>query len=53
LLDETPGEAVRLFKLYRGLLDGSSTGDAVWHELKVESKLGVTLGTLSHGRSGS
>ena len=53
LLDETPGEAIRLFKLYRGLLDGSSTGDALWHELKVESKLGVTLGTLSHARSSS
>jgi U32 family peptidase len=53
LLDETPEDAARLVKLYRGLLDGSLTGDALWHELKVESKLGVTLGTLSRAHSSS
>jgi len=28
------------------LLDGSRTGDDLWRELKAESRLGVTHGTL-------
>jgi putative protease len=46
LLDEDREGARRLISLYRGLLDGSRTGDDLWRELKAESRLGVTHGTL-------
>ena len=46
LLDEDQENARRLISLYLGLLQGSRTGDALWHELKAESRLGVTNGTL-------
>jgi U32 family peptidase len=46
LLDEDQEGARRLISLYLGLLDGSRTGDDLWHELKAESRLGVTHGTL-------
>jgi U32 family peptidase len=46
LLDEDQENARRLISLYLGLLQGSRTGDDLWHELKAESRLGVTHGTL-------
>ena len=48
LLDEDRDSACRLISLYLGLLEGAGTGDDVWHELKAESRLGVTHGTLSN-----
>ena len=48
LLDEDREGARRLISLYRGLLDGSRTGDDLWRELKAESRLGVTHGTLTN-----
>ncbi|MFY9987309.1 MAG: DUF3656 domain-containing protein [Chthoniobacterales bacterium] len=47
LLDEDRENARRLISLYHGLLDGSRTGDDLWHELKADSRLGVTHGTLN------
>jgi putative protease len=46
LLDEDRENARRLISLYLGLLGGSHTGEDVWHELKADSRLGVTHGTL-------
>jgi putative protease len=46
LLDEDREGARRLISLYLGLLAGSRTGEDLWHELKAESRLGVTHGTL-------
>jgi U32 family peptidase len=46
LLDEDQENARRLISLYLGLLEGSRTGDDLWHELKADSRLGVTHGTL-------
>jgi U32 family peptidase len=50
LLDEDRENARRLISLYLGLLEGSHTGDDVWHELKADSRLGVTHGTLVNAR---
>jgi putative protease len=47
LLDEDRENASRLISLYLSLLDGSRTGDDLWHELKADSRLGVTHGTLT------
>lgn len=51
LLDEDRENARRLISLYLGLLEGSHTGDDVWHELKADSRLGVTHGTLNNAGS--
>jgi len=48
LLDEDRENARRLISLYLGLLEGSHTGNDVWHELKADSRLGVTHGTLGN-----
>jgi putative protease len=48
LLDEDRENASRLISLYLSLLEGSRTGDELWHELKADSRLGVTHGTLSN-----
>jgi putative protease len=51
LLDEDREGARRLISLYLGLLTGSRTGEDLWHELKAESRLGVTHGTLTTPRT--
>jgi putative protease len=51
LLDEDREGARRLISLYLGLLSGSRTGEELWHELKAESRLGVTHGTLTNAGS--
>jgi len=51
LLDEDRENARRLISLYLGLLEGSRTGDDLWHELKADSRLGVTHGTLSNAEN--
>jgi putative protease len=51
LLDEDREGARRLLSLYLGLLAGSRTGEDLWHELKAESRLGVTHGTLTTPRT--
>jgi putative protease len=51
LLDEDRENARRLISLYLRLLDGSRTGEDVWHELKADSRLGVTHGTLNNAEN--
>jgi U32 family peptidase len=51
LLDEDREGARRLISLYLGLLAGSRTGEDLWQELKAESRLGVTHGTLTTPRT--
>jgi putative protease len=51
LLDEDRENARHLISLYLRLLEGSRTGDDVWHELKADSRLGVTHGTLSNAEN--
>ena len=51
LLDEDREGARRLISLYLGLLAGSHTGEDLWRELKAESRLGVTHGTLTTPRT--
>jgi U32 family peptidase len=54
LLDENKENARGLISLYLGLLEGSRTGDDVWRELKADSRLGVTHGTLNNaGNAGN
>lgn len=51
LLNETPDQAIRVVKLYQGLLAGSVTGQQVWQELKATNRVGVTSGTLEERRN--
>jgi U32 family peptidase len=51
LLDEDREHARRLISLYLGLLGGSHTGEDVWRELKADSRLGVTHGTLNNAEN--
>jgi U32 family peptidase len=51
LLDEGRESARRLISLYLRLLEGSRSGDEVWHELKADSRLGVTHGTLNNAEN--
>ena len=51
LLDEDRENARRLISLYLRLLEGSRSGDEVWHELKADSRLGVTHGTLNNAEN--
>jgi U32 family peptidase len=51
LLDEDRENARRLISLYLRLLEGSRSGDQVWHELKADSRLGVTHGTLNNAEN--
>jgi putative protease len=51
LLEESPAETRRVLAAYRELLEGRATGAELWRELKAQSQLGVTSGTLSNARS--
>jgi U32 family peptidase len=51
LLDEDRENARRLISLYLRLLEGARSGDEVWHELKADSRLGVTHGTLNNAEN--
>ena len=46
LLEEDAAGVARLLRTYRGLLAGDEEGTELWRNLKAQSKLGVTLGTL-------
>jgi putative protease len=54
LLEEDPAGVRRVLHTYRALLEGRAEGADLWRNLKAQSKLGVTLGTLEetgvHGR---
>jgi putative protease len=46
LLEEDAGEAGQVIASYQALLSGHRTGDTLWRDLKAQSQLGVTTGTL-------
>jgi putative protease len=46
LLDETPQELAQVIDLYRCLLGGKVTGQAVWRKLRATNHVGVTRGPL-------
>lgn len=47
LLRETREEAVRTIRIYQDLLAGRVSAEELWEVLRVESRLGVTEGTLA------
>ncbi len=46
LLEEDAAESARVIRAYQSLLAGESDGATLWRELKAQSQLGVTKGTL-------
>ena len=46
LLEEDAEESARVLRSYQSLLCGERDGDSLWRELKAQSQLGVTRGTL-------
>lgn len=46
LLEENADDATRVISLYQELLQGTRGNENLWRELKAQSKLGVTSGTL-------
>jgi len=46
LLEEDARETARILEAYRSLLAGERGGEDLWRELKAQSQLGVTKGTL-------
>lgn len=47
-VDEPPELVTEILERYRDLLAGKIDGDALWRGLRLESKLGVTRGTLKN-----
>ena len=47
LLEEDAEESARVLRSYQSLLRGERDGDSLWRELKAQSQLGVTRGTLA------
>jgi U32 family peptidase len=47
LLEESRDEATQVLRTYQQLLSGARGGDEVWRELKAQSQLGVTRGTMA------
>ena len=45
-VDESPALVTEILERYRDLLAGKIDGNALWRGLRLESKLGVTRGTL-------
>ncbi|MEZ0390279.1 MAG: DUF3656 domain-containing protein [Verrucomicrobium sp.] len=50
LLEESGDEATRVISLYQGLMNQQQSGDTLWRDLKAQSQLGVTTGTLREDR---
>jgi putative protease len=50
LLDDSPADTVRRVELYQRAICGEISGRAVWQREQLESKLGVTRGTLAERR---
>jgi len=51
LLDEAAEPTRRTIALYRDLLDGTTSGEAVWQALEASNRVGVTRGTLEERRN--
>ena len=47
LLEEDAAETARVLRTYQALMAGKQDADAIWRELKAQSQLGVTRGTMS------
>jgi putative protease len=47
LLEQSREEAVRIMRTYQSLLKGGRGGEDIWRELKAQSQLGVTRGTMA------
>ena len=47
-VDESPESVTEILERYRDLLAGKINGSALWRGLRLESKLGVTRGTLKN-----
>ena len=47
LLEENADEAMIVLRTYQELLAGQRDGDEIWRDLKAQSQLGVTRGTLT------
>jgi putative protease len=50
LLDDSAADAARRVELYRQALDGTISGRQVWQQERLDSRLGVTRGTLLERR---
>ena len=46
LLEEDAVESARVIRAYQSLIAGERDGEGLWRELKAQSQLGVTKGTL-------
>ncbi len=46
LLEESAAETEKILTAYQTLLGGKSSGESLWRDLKAQSQLGVTRGTL-------
>ncbi|MEO6739489.1 MAG: DUF3656 domain-containing protein [Chthoniobacteraceae bacterium] len=46
LLEENAAESEHIIRAYQSLLAGERDGEGLWRELKAQSQLGVTKGTL-------
>lgn len=46
LLDENTADATRTISAYQALIRGTRTGATLWRDLRAQSQLGVTTGTL-------
>ena len=47
LLEEDAVESARVIRAYQSLIAGERDGEGLWRELKAQSQLGVTKGTLT------
>ncbi len=45
-VNETPEQIIQTIHLYQQLLQGEITGSQLWRELRLQSQLGVTRGTV-------
>lgn len=47
LLEQDAAESARIIKTYQNLLEGQRGGEDIWRDLKAQSQLGVTRGTMA------
>jgi U32 family peptidase len=47
LLEHSHAQATQVLQVYKELLAGRRSGEAVWRDLKAQSQLGVTRGTMA------
>lgn len=50
LLENPPGDAVRIMEIYQALLRGEVRGKSVWQQLRAWNRVGVTRGTMETHR---